>query len=498
MNTLITFLGNSRRKGSDTPFNYQNTSYSFNQDDNNDCFETPFIFESIIQHHLYKSEPLDAIFIVGTVHSCWQDLFGYYISKNESTSGQTIPLEDLQYWEDIQKKAEVLNYHSTRHDIEQFQTFLGRLERLIEESLSATTPVKVSILLIQYGLTESESFYNYNKLCSIENFFDEKKHYKLWLDITHCFRHMPMYEFLVMNYFVRISELKIDISGIYYGMFELLHDAGLSRTPVINMKYLLDTMNWINGTNELISYGSVYGINNCISNSHTTVADWLHIFEWSTNTNNYNLLTESIAAISRIDFTSSSYSSLEKDALKKISSSLKKQFGKYRENQLASIQLALSEWFFQQRRYGLAIIMIQECLKSYVAYLCYTNNPKNINNLSEDDITKKISDEGFRSQSLDVFSKIAHQNKKVSELHNLYRSCKNMRNTTAHALQSTETHNKTSSELLDNVTAETALLGRYIKTVKSCMQNNDFENAWKSFFHTPCITYISSYWQHSF
>lgn len=468
MKTLIASLGGNRPKNDQqkNTFNYPTTEYKF--DNCPESFKTPFLFEAIINYHKLQKNNIDQIFLVGTVHSCWSDILGYCINNKATDESKLI------YYYELEKKTAALNRKSSVKEIETFQDFLHPLEREIETFLSDKNDISVHILITQYGTTEDETFYNYRKLCSIENYMPIELEHDLLLDITHSFRSMPIYNFLIINYFMRISELKVNVSAIYYGMFELKREEQLEHTPVINMNYLLSMMNWINGLNEMNSYGSVEGINHCLKNN-IDINNWLKIFEWASNTNNYNLLTKSVYKLSNSNYDGKIYNVLEKDALTKISSLMKKQFELHSDYKIAYMQLKLSEWFFEQRRYGLAIITIQECLKSYITYITLNNTPNN-RQITE----SMISDENTRNDAINKLQQLAKENSYAEKLVYYYKAGKNMRNTTAHVLRNTDTQNKETLFLLTEIDKDKKLLQDYINYVAKCMKEKHIENAFES------------------
>lgn len=466
MKTLIASLGGSRQKKEQQSdeFNYRTTKYKF--DDCSELFETPFIFEAILNHNKSLKNDVDQLFLVGTVKSCWQDIYGYCINNKAEISEK-----EIDYYEKIEQKSAILNSQSSVDAIEDFQNFLQPLERELEHFLSDNNEISVHILIAQYGTTENEAFYNYSKLCSIENYMPAEQKHDILLDITHSFRSMPIYNFLIINYLMRISERKVNVSAVYYGMFELKNEENSEYTPVINMNYLISMMNWINSLNEMNSYGSVEGINNCLEND-IDINNWLQIFEWASNTNNYNLLDKSLYKLSNINFDNNTYNALEKDALKKISSLMKKQFSLHSNYKIAYMQLKLSEWFFEQRRYGLAIITIQECLKSYLTYIVFKNHSTKDHTI--DDI---VSDENKRNDAINKLQKLSLNNSNAQKLYCYYKNGKKMRNTTAHALRSTDTRDKESTFLLNEINKNKKMIQEYITYIAECMQTKCIEHA---------------------
>ena len=457
MRILITSIGSVRMVRSDdnTTSSYQKTSYSFQKGE--DSFKTSFLFEAILNHHQEIQQKIDQLVLVGTVHSGWEKLLQYYMDEKP----QKNQAEMQSYCQKLQELSKTVGYLSSIDELNIFQSYLHELDLYLQQILDGSGKLKVNIILLQYGLSEEESAYNYAKLCSsIEALIPEHQKHELLLDITHSFRSLPIYQFLIINYFIRISSRNVWVSNVYYGMFELTREAALTYTPVINMNHLITTMDWINGINELKSYGSVYDImNNLEENSN--IAQWLEVFEWATNTNNYNLLTRSIDELANISLQNQEYSAIAVDALKTISQSLQNLFGtRSKSHGIAQIQLCLSEWFFKQRRYGLAIIAIQECVKSYMADI-----------IKEQHDSKKMTEEALQYAGISHLRTLSKKDSKAKTLFGYYMKSKKMRNTMAHNLRTTKVNGLEINTILVNINTEKRTLKNYIKYVKNCIKN---------------------------
>lgn len=471
MKVLVAPLGNGIRKTGNTDRNikYEVTKYRF--PDNEKNFETSLIFEAIIRYQLSIREEIDEIILVGTVHSCWQDLYDYCIDRREKRKGIPLSDEELDYFDQIEKESQKVDRNSSTEELERFQKFLHPLEQMISENLLEDHLLNVHIQIMQYGMNESETFFNYHKMCSgIEQYTREGERMDIILDITHSFRSMPIYYFLVLNYLMRISRHDVNVSAIYYGMFELKMEENLDYTPVVNMNYLISAMNWINGLNEVNSYGSVYSVTNCLEKDNH-ISDWLQVFEWATNTNDYSLLTEAITEITTADITQDTYTAMGRDALQRITQILQEKFPNGSVANVALTQCNLAQWFFEQRRYGLAILTIQECVKTHLTYLMLKYWDKN-RLLTMGELRGKIFDEGTRNNSISLLKNIAEKEPLMGKLLEFYNEGKDMRNTMAHVLSNTETDKKTGSVLMKEISDQRDQLEKYIQWVGECIRHD--------------------------
>lgn len=482
MKFLISALGNPKKEGQVNQYNYENTDYKFIDENEMIPYSTPFLFEAILHHYQDKEENIDHLILIGTAKSCWQDVYNYCCAQcvREDGNSQILTDKEIAYYLAIDERAKELNSRSSIKEVQEFERFLHPVEEKIEELFGKKHKLKVHIFLTQYGITEEEAFYNYQRLRQIEEFMPDGEEQDVLLDITHSFRYMPIYHFLVMNYLMQLSKKKVNVSAVYYGMYELKREENLSYAPVLNMRYLISTLKWINSVNEVNSYGSVYHMKESLdkereragrkegTKKETELTDWLEIFEWSANTNNFNALTRSIEEITH-GTKEDIYSKLGQDAVEKISDEFAEQFLPSKKWEIAFEQLRLSQWFFEQRRFGLAAITIQECVKSYAVYTLMTK---------EEQESKKegIFDNDLRNTAIGRLKKLSEKNSDCKELFNRYWAGKDMRNTMAHSLNTLKVEDKKSGEILSKINADRNKLKAYIKFVQKALDKKILEN----------------------
>ncbi|WML91641.1 TIGR02221 family CRISPR-associated protein [Thiothrix lacustris] len=65
------------------------------------------------------------------------------------------------------------------------------------------------------------------------------------MDVTHGFRHLPMLGLVAAHYLERVKQ--VHVSALYYGALEMTTDRNTpaAKTPVLNLRGLLQTMDWI-------------------------------------------------------------------------------------------------------------------------------------------------------------------------------------------------------------------------------------------------------------
>ena len=460
-------------------YNYINTDYKFVDENETIPYSTPFLFEAILRHYQDKKENIDHLILIGTANSCWQDVYNYCCAQGmkEDGNSQILTEEERKY---IEKRAESLNEQSDDTEVEKFERFLHPVEEKIEEFFEKEykLKLKVHIFLTQYGTTEKQAFYNYKRLRRIEEFMPDGEEQDVLLDITYSFRYLPIYHFLVMNYLMQLSKKKVNVSAVYYGKLEL-KSGEKSCASVLNMRYLISTLKWINSVNEVNSYGSVYHMKECLDKEKPTdgkegikkeseYTDWLAIFEWSANMNDFSALTRSIEEIIR-EPKEKNYAGLGQDAVEKVSEEFKEHFLPSKKWKVAFEQLHLSQWFFEQRRFGLAAITIQECVRSYAVYTLMTKE-------EQERPKEGVFDEALRKKAIDRLEKLSKKNSDCKELYDRFKKGKKMRNTMAHSLGKMVVENKKSSELLSQINKDRNQLNEYIEFVRKALKDEILEN----------------------
>ena len=482
MRFLISALGNPKKEGQDNQYIYENTDYKFVDENETIPYSTPFLFEAILHHYEDKKENIDHLILIGTVKSCWQDVYNYCCTQcvREDGNSQNLTEEEIEYYFAIEEKVKSLNSRSNIEEVQEFEQFLHPVEEKIEELFWKKHKLKVHIFLTQYGITEEEAFYNYQRIRQIEEFMSDGEKQDVLLDITHSFRSMPIYHFLVMNYLMQLSKKKVNVSAVYYGMYELKREENLSYAPVLNMRYLISTLKWINSVNEVNSYGSVYHMKESLDKEteltggkegikkESEYTDWLEIFEWSANINNFNALTRSIEEIMR-GSKEKIYSRLGQDAVEKVSDEFAEHFLLSEKWKIAYEQLHLSQWFFEQRRFGLAAITIQECVTSYAVYTLITKEERE--RKKEGVFNRKL-----REKAIERLEEISEKNSGCKELYDRFMAGKDMRNTMAHSLGKMVVENKKSSEILSQINKDRKQLNGYIEFVEKALKDEILEN----------------------
>lgn len=192
------------------------------------CIEEKNYEKSFVSSVLYEHLELDGIFFLGTVKSMWEEVYRVFCEEKNLEP-------DEEYYLQLSEQIDKLNYKS---DLSLLN--LASLEDLLGE--------KSKCILIKYGLNEQELQENFDEIIKIVDFLEDGD--KIYVDITHSFRSLSLFMFLVLNFLNDLSEERnIKIKGVYYGMLDVMREFGYA--PVVNLQSLFDITKWIKGLYSL-------------------------------------------------------------------------------------------------------------------------------------------------------------------------------------------------------------------------------------------------------
>lgn len=118
----------------------------------------------------------------------------------------------------------------------------------------------VNNIIIKDGKNEDEFWQNFTSIFNVINENDE-----LYFDITHAFRYLPMFMFVMANY----SELikKTTLKEIFYGNFEARDTS--NRAPIMSLIGLHNLTKWIDASGDFVNNGKTTKIVNLLQNSQS-------------------------------------------------------------------------------------------------------------------------------------------------------------------------------------------------------------------------------------
>ena len=348
---LITSIGGGKTEDKDGVKilkKYEDTIYGIKKENGEFHMEKTSYMPLIIEN----TYNIDKTIIIGTTGSMWDNLYDIYWKKFKQDK-----IKDEKFKQSL-IEVQVTSNRETPIDkinIDRFnQEFIG----------------KVKGIVIKYGVSSKEISRNFDLIVKLQEEFNDTDEYEVFLDITHSFRSMAFWMFLIMNYLTDVSNKNIKIAGITYGMFEAKKD---NITPIVILKPFLEILNWIKGASELKQYGNSYYIleksdNNSLAKS---IKDELRNFSNTMNMNYINSLLESIKNLKKLD-TENELDKINGPAKHIIPNILKefiKDFDlKEDDDNKRSylLQATLAKWHCKQKRYAMSAINISEAIVTFV------------------------------------------------------------------------------------------------------------------------------------
>ena len=348
---LITSIGGGKTEDKDGVKilkKYEDTIYGIKKENGEFHMEKTSYMPLIIEN----TYDIDKTIIIGTTGSMWDNLYDIYWKKFKQDK-----IKDEKFKQSL-IDVQVTSNRETPIDkinIDRFnQDFIG----------------KVKGIVIKYGVSSKEISRNFDLIIKLQEEFNDTDEYEVFLDITHSFRSMAFWMFLIMNYLTDVSNKNIKIAGITYGMFEAKKD---NITPIVILKPFLEILNWIKGASELKQYGNSYYIleksdNNSLAKS---IKDELRNFSNTMNMNYINSLLESIKNLKKLD-TENELDKINGPA-KHIIPNILKEFIKDfdlkedDDNKRSYVlQATLAKWHCKQKRYAMSAINISEAIVTFV------------------------------------------------------------------------------------------------------------------------------------
>lgn len=321
---LISFLGTSQKVDNRK---YRTADYKFND---GETITTSFIADAIRKH--YK---VDKLILIGTVRSMWEEVY-------ETFCGEEV---DSDYSLNLYEYC--VNANS------QTDLYLPSIEK-IEQALGKDSKV----VLIKYGLNEQEILFNQETILGIDKYLE--KNDELILDITHSFRSLPLFLLNTIIYLQNVSLKNISISHVLYGMLDVSRE--LTYTPVVDLKSLLNTSEWIVGAYSFKEFGNAYKIANLLKNENKSVYKRLIRFSDAKNLNYYDALSKQVQELQ----------ALRGDELPAIAQIVVEPIVEDYIRRMTPtdvrymFQLKLAEWHFKKMNYSSSYLCLTESIISYV------------------------------------------------------------------------------------------------------------------------------------
>ena len=326
---------------------YYNTVYSIN----NKKYKATTYMPKVVEEEF----GVDKTIIIGTTGTMWDNVYKEYCKKNDERI-------DRNYVRDL-RETERTSDRDT--DIKELN-----ISKLNEELIN-----KVRGIVVKYGLNREEIFENFDSIIKLQEEFNDEDEYEVILDITHSFRSTAFWMFLVMTYLTDVSNKKIKIIEVTYGMYEA-KKGKKDPSPIILLNSFLEILNWIKGASELKQYGNSYYILNELKDSNDDIPEdikkELRNFSNAMNMNYVGSLLESLKNLADLE-KKKKIDNIKGPAKHIIPSILKNFINDFNINESNDerkkylLQATLAKWHCEQKRYAMAAININEALANFIS-----------------------------------------------------------------------------------------------------------------------------------
>ncbi|MCR5191976.1 MAG: TIGR02221 family CRISPR-associated protein [Bacteroidales bacterium] len=376
-----------------------------------DLGEYPFLAAALHKHY-----EIDQTILIGTTHSMWEEVYKWFCEYRKLEF-----VEDV--WTEIGDQCEKNNYEAPLDSVP--------YKEEIEKAYGG------KMILIKYGITEEEIKENSDRLLGISQYL--KSGDELILDITHAFRSLPFFMMNLLIFLQNVSNKKITVSHIHYGMLEATKE--LSYAPVVEMKHIMEVNDWIIGAYSFKNHGNAYKVAELMEKEDKSVAPLLKKFSDLMNLNYLYGLQSISQELSGLRTKEYQYilpnmviTPVIKDLFNQIPPNLS---GKKH----SLFQLRVAKWMLEHRKYAHAFLACQESIITYVCEL----NGKDVGKLDEREEAKKwLSHRPADRWELPV--------KCPKELKKVFNGIRELRNCIAHTIKMNKSAEDMIKKLSDAIT----------------------------------------------
>ncbi|WP_030008166.1 TIGR02221 family CRISPR-associated protein [Picosynechococcus sp. NKBG042902] len=379
-------------------------------------YTSRFTASALCQHF-----QLDGIIFIGTVRSMWEEVYRYFSEEvNLRQSGNQIQFDE-DYWYSLATQIDGLDHRSDLSELD-----LARVNEVLGD--------RSKCILVKYGLDNEELWNNFNLIFEIINFLDDGD--EIYIDITHSFRSLPLFLFLIINFIKDLPrEKNIHIAGIYYGMVDVVREMqnihGEKFAPIVNLQPFFDLTEWIKGSYIFNTYGDGKLIANLLKEQSPEISANIQDLSEAINMGMAPAIRKQATALQKnlnaenneVDTTK-----LEQSPFKYIKADLESTCERFVKRELeCQFQLRLADWYFQNGRYSSAYLYLAESL---VTYACEKENSQRV----EAD-QKSLYSEEFRDKNKREYIYRGGENRYGNfdrSLSKLYNKVSKIRNRIAH------------------------------------------------------------------
>ena len=312
---LISFIGTGKANR-----DYSRATYRLGDEE----VETSFV-----AYALRKFVKPDKLFLIGTPHSMWEEVYRAF-SDN--------PDEDT--WSEIGDWCDKAGVDTPVDNMPHKQD----IEAAIGEGSK--------VFPIRYGVNEEQIQQNIDIILGLRNHLADGD--EIVVDITHSFRSLPLLIMQLILYLKQMGSPRVTVSHVYYGMLDITRE--LHYTPVVDISSMISLSDWITGAFTFKLNGSATLASRLLEQEGgQSAATLLDKFSNVLSLNDMGQLQQQVQELSGIKYPSE----MARLALEPTVSSFVRQF---RNLSPAEFQYRLARWHFDNGNYLAAYNDLVECI----------------------------------------------------------------------------------------------------------------------------------------
>ena len=423
---LIAGIGGGKNKETGT---YRVANYKIE----NKVYEQRSFITSALEEHY----GIDKTIFIGTAGSMWDNLYEFYSKKFQKDYDENYHLDLMAIIDNATMDTDINSLNLTKFN----ETFKD----------------KILGIVTKYGMNELEIFENFNLIIKLQDELEDGD--EVYLDITHSFRSNAFWMFLVMNYLTDVQDKNITVKAISYGMLEAQKDG---VAPVVDLNAFYKILQWIKGANNLKNYGNSYLIEENIENEK--LSKKLKNFSDALNMNYIGSLRQSINSLKKLEDDIDNLEGPAKLIIPKVIKDFMDRFASEDKDYL--FQAKLAKWHFEQKRYAMAYININESIIGFILDtlelpLLTGDRKKDENKLAKDWLNMIIS----RHENNKTYPnfKVDKDNMELYEYIKIFEHSRRVRNEIAHSIGGK-----------DSAVNDIDSLKKYCDKIIDLLKNRDF------------------------
>ena len=275
---------------------------------------------------------IDTLVLIGTRRSLWDEAYRVLAARTGAVD------EEVQY-----------------HLLERIEAYATAPLRTTDLGVfSSLSKPQVKTVLLPYGTDEAELT---NILHTLSATLDTLPgDTRLYLDITHAFRSLPLYTLTVLDYLTNVRG-RGRLRDIFYAMLEVSGER--SHTPVVSLRSVLDIQRWVRAGYVLKKLGDGYELAVLLREHYPELADTLRQHTDALRMNNLQCLTQLQHQLPDLGTVPDLGVRIALRAL----AGFYRQFD--RAVSQADLQLRVAKYHHQRGHHGMCYLVLAEALVTY-------------------------------------------------------------------------------------------------------------------------------------